>query len=292
MNSRARLAASVSVVVALVPTIASTGQPRTEAGVATTVKIFLQATAARDVATAERLFADEALFVDAAGRVATKAQFLTRMRGAARPTDDAMAGEATIDQEAARVYGDAAVMNLRLTRKDADGSSRAERVTAVLYREGSWRVVAGQSSPVEGAAQELPTLVAGAIDSGRSRTAATAALAQLPRLITRLFASGDDTGYERLLGDEFVRIGPDGSMLAKLPSARRFGVNTSNPVAPSDVSGVRVRRYGNLGVVTNEESRVGADGRRNPSRFLRVFIQRAGTWLLILAHQTMTIPVA
>ncbi|HYH86162.1 MAG TPA: nuclear transport factor 2 family protein [Pyrinomonadaceae bacterium] len=97
----------------------------------------------RDVATLERVIADDWMCIDGAGERIGKAELLERVASGASRLESHV-----FDEMELRIYGDAAIVTGRLTGKGRDEEGQlsfSQRYTRVyVKRDGAWRAVATQ----------------------------------------------------------------------------------------------------------------------------------------------------
>jgi hypothetical protein len=103
----------------------------------------------RDIATLERVLAEEYTFVESHGRVLSRAELIDNFK-----SGDRVLVSYTIDDDRVQVYGTTAVMtyhyrsNERYRGQDQSGEFRFLRVFAKRDGGGPWQMVAGQETAV------------------------------------------------------------------------------------------------------------------------------------------------
>jgi ketosteroid isomerase-like protein len=133
----------------------------------------------------------------------------------------------------------------------------------------------------------LPGAARGEPRSAERDRAALAAIEQ-----AWLSGSSDAATLSRILADDFVHVLPTGDMVGKEAHIHWATAHPPPPGAHRRFDGLRVRVYGDVGVVTGAVvSRVGnAPERRNA--FTDVFVYRADRWQAVSAQETMPVAAA
>ena len=101
----------------------------------------------------------------------------------------------------------------------------------------------------------------------------------------------DAAALDRIYADDFIGIGPSGTVRAKPQVLADF---TSHDLKFQSITteDVRIRVYGNTVVETGRSTMVGQDkGRVVPrdNRFTRVWVRRQGRWRLVANHYSTLI---
>jgi uncharacterized protein (TIGR02246 family) len=120
-----------------------------EAAVRRLEETVAAATERNDADALAPLLAPDFSFVNPAGLLVSKEQFLNNFRtGRLRNT------AYTVDEMKVRIYGSAAVVTYRSSVAGTAGlqalSSRRRRTTVLVKRDGRWLIVAQQSTPILG----------------------------------------------------------------------------------------------------------------------------------------------
>ena len=114
---------------------------------------YITALKGKDMATLERIWADDLTFITPRGQVQTKAQRVADIQSGANRFDSLETADRTV-----RLYGDTAVMTSLTTLKGQYGGQDASgqfRVTQVFAKRGGrWQIVALQMTPVAAPAPE------------------------------------------------------------------------------------------------------------------------------------------
>ena len=133
---------------AAVPTTSQTSEAERE--VKQMIKEYRQALLKRDVAALERIWADDYTFINASGKLLSKAERLANLKSGATALETIKSeGEPVV-----RVYGDAAVAVSRVTLagrysgRATSGAFRSMHVWA--KRQGHWQLVANQQTRITG----------------------------------------------------------------------------------------------------------------------------------------------
>jgi len=101
----------------------------------------------------------------------------------------------------------------------------------------------------------------------------------------------DATALDRIYADDFIGIGPSGTVRTKPQVLADF---TSHDLKFQSITTdeVRIRVYGNTAVETGQTTTVGQDkGKVVPrdNRFTRVWVRRQGRWRLVANHYSTLI---
>lgn len=119
----------------------------------------------------------------------------------------------------------------------------------------------------------------------------TADLIGLEKQFSQAIVKGDIEGLERLVSDDWIIVGPEGKVIER---SVFFGVMKSGLLTHSTMESdeVRVRTYGNTGIVTARVVAVGSyqgQAFTTKERSTDVFVRRNGLWKCVLTQLT-TIP--
>src|SRR5919109_36780 len=106
----------------------------------------IQALLQHDVATLDRIMADECVHVESNGTIRTKAQFIAAFK-AGEFAFDAF----TIEENRVRIHGDTAVAIGRYSNRTRTGgqtlpTKRARHLRVYVKRAGSWQLIAHQAT--------------------------------------------------------------------------------------------------------------------------------------------------
>jgi hypothetical protein len=88
---------------------------------------------------------------------------------------------------------------------------------------------------------------------------------------SKAMSSGDAAGWGKYTTEDFIVVGPDGSMRTK---AERLAEIKAKPTAASGLTDVKVRKYGPGTAVSIGQGTV--DGK--PTRITTVWVQQEGVW--------------
>ena len=154
------LAAALTLSTATTPALSQAAAPSTtsqageaeqaEREVKQMIREYRQALLRRDVATLERIWADDYTFINAGGKLLSKADRLANLRSGATALGAIKSG----GEPVVRVYGDAAVAISRVTiagrysGRETSGVFRSMHVWA--KRQGRWQLVANQQTRITG----------------------------------------------------------------------------------------------------------------------------------------------
>jgi ketosteroid isomerase-like protein len=96
-------------------------------------------------------------------------------------------------------------------------------------------------------------------------------------------ASGDTTGIERFIADDFIGVDPDGSHYTK---AQTIAETKTAPTifASNHLNAVQVRFYGDAAVAQGSESWVRHDGKKGRFVWTDTWIRRNGQWQIVAAE--------
>jgi len=102
----------------------------------------------------------------------------------------------------------------------------------------------------------------------------------------------DAAALDRLYADDFIGVGPSGTVRSKPQVIADFTLGTLKfqSITTADV---QVRIYGNTAVETGRSTMKGADnGKAVPqdTRFTRVWVKQQGRWRLVANHYSCQIP--
>ena len=99
-------------------------------------------------ATHQRFWAEDIVYTRSTGLVRTKADIMAGFAGDQPPADEI---RWSAEDVLVRPYGDAAALTFRLVGRAADGSTMQYRNSAMfLKRDGEWRAVTWQATPIAG----------------------------------------------------------------------------------------------------------------------------------------------
>jgi uncharacterized protein (TIGR02246 family) len=142
------------------------------------------------------------------------------------------------------------------------------------------------------------TLTAASIARGQKQSARRDQTRNVARVIRQLDQEriqaqidADKAALDRLYADDFIGIGPSGTVRAKPQVLSDF---TSGDLKFQSITtdDVQVRVYGNTAVETGRSTMIGQDkGKVVPrdNRFTRVWVKQQGRWLLVANHYSLLI---
>jgi uncharacterized protein (TIGR02246 family) len=126
---------------------------------------------------------------------------------------------------------------------------------------------------------------------GDQRGSVEQAIRQLDGERIRAQVGADAAALERIYADDFIGIGPSGTVRTKSQVIADF---TSGELKFQSITtdDVRVRVYGNTAVETGRSTMNGQDkGKAVPreNRFTRVWVKQQGRWRLVANHYSLLI---
>jgi ketosteroid isomerase-like protein len=190
----------------------------------------------------------------------------------------------TIEDLHVRPYGDVALV---IGRQVVGGSP--VRFTRVWVKQaGKWLVASQHTSPLTNTQAASLWPPARPVDSACGKTDA-GEMAAVWAEESRAFRAKDVTGYSRIVGDDYIRIGqgiltkPEFMKVVGDPQ-RRAATSAANTVEQ------KVRFYGNgcVAVLTLRQTPTSGPNQQETRR-TRVYVRRGGRWQEVLVHIT---PVA
>src|SRR5437868_12591808 len=121
------------------------------------------------------------------------------------------------------------------------------------------------------------------------RSSVEQAIRQLDKERIQAQIGADAVALERIYADDFIGIGPSGTVRTKPQVLADF---TSHDLKFQTITtdDVRIRVYGNTVVETGRSTMVGQDkGRVVPrdNRFTRVWVRRQGRWRIVANHYSL-----
>jgi len=149
-----------------------------------------------------------------------------------------------------------------------------------MKRAGTWGLVLMAAILVSGAGGTPPQ------SSDRSKTGQE--LLALETAWDDAVVAKDTTALERIIADDFVMIGADGTVSDK----RQLIEGIANPelqIEPFQTEDVRVRIYGNVAVLTGRYSQQGrwkGQAYETAARYTDVYVRSGGRWHAVSAQAT------
>jgi Domain of unknown function (DUF4440) len=96
----------------------------------------------------------------------------------------------------------------------------------------------------------------------------------------------DKSTLERIIADDFVGIGVFGGLDSKADRVQRFHPGPNPPAAAESLEDLRVRYYGDVGIVNGKVVGAYKDGKTAYEvRFTDVFNYRGGRWVAVNAQE-------
>src|SRR5689334_1097717 len=103
--------------------------------------------------------------------------------------------------------------------------------------------------------------------------------------------SADRAALDRIYADDFIGIGPSGTVRTKPQVLSDFTSGTLK-FQSIDIDDVQVRIYGNTAVETGRSTMHGQDKNKTvpvDNRFTRVWVKQSGRWRLVANHYSLLI---
>jgi len=196
---------------------------------------FLAGASRNDVATHERFWANDLVYVRSAGRLTTKDEILSGLRGRPATSSDEPPTTYTSEDVHIRQYGDTAVVNFRLVGAAA---REGRRETTRYLNTGVFRKAAGRWQAVSWQATRVP------FTAEEAREGVLAAEAAMRRALV----AGDAKALEQILDEGYVWTRGSGEPVtrAHILEVVRSG---RQGYARIDASDLAVSVYGDTAVV-------------------------------------------
>jgi uncharacterized protein (TIGR02246 family) len=270
---RLLLAAAAAFVLAAALACSQTGHSRAsdEQAIRSTIEELMAALNRNDVEAAGRIYADDYAIVLADGSTTTKAQRLAALK-----SGELKYLSLAFDNLKVRQYGDAAVANYHVSGKSVgragERDENSQAMVMLVKKDGRWQVVSSQLT-----------------DSAASPSGAPGEKA-LDQLLDDYIAALGKNSAEAVgpfLSGQYVRVGPDGSMLNKdqaLAALRSGDLKYASVVADE-----RVWRMfgGDTAVSTSRVTLKGTLGGREMGGTYRAttMLRKEGArWVLVSTH--------
>lgn len=146
MNRLSRTAMAVLMMFSTLPLFAS---PLAESDLRAALKKYRQALVKKDLATLEKIWTDDYTFIDAHGRVRTKADRLADLKSSVTSLDSI-----THEQEPQfRIHGEVGIIRSDVTLvgryngKEVKGEFRSTHIWT--HRDGRWQLLLNQLTPID-----------------------------------------------------------------------------------------------------------------------------------------------
>jgi uncharacterized protein (TIGR02246 family) len=126
-------------------------------------------------------------------------------------------------------------------------------------------------------------------DSDRTRIEETIRKLDSERIQAQIHA--DATALDRLYAEDFIGIGPSGTVRTK-PQVISDFTSADLKFQSITTEDVQVRVYGNTAVETGRSTMIGQDkGKTVPrdNRFTRVWVKQQGRWQLVANHYSLVV---
>lgn len=223
----------------------------------------------KDLATLNRIWADDYMFVSPSGTVSNKTQ-RTATITSGTPSDFFAYEDIKI-----RFYGNTAVINTIVKRKTAGQvNTIIDHTTLVMVKNsGRWQMVNGQGTTI---AADTPV------------TNDEQAIKQIEQELLDALLKGDASANERYQADTYVFTAPDGTVMNK---AKGIADIKSGDLKfeSSKMDDIKVQVYGNTAVVTCRTTDKGKYKDMDLSgqyRWTDTFAKTNGRWQLVAGHGT------
>lgn len=227
---------------------------------------------AKDLATLNRIWADDYIFVSPAGTVANKVQRAAAIT--AGTPDEFFAYE----DVKTRIYGNTAVINTMVKSKNASqvNATTIPSTLVMVKNSGRWQIVNGQGTM---AAVNTP---------GTNDEQAIKQIKQIEQELLDALLKGDASANERYQADNYVFTAPDGTVMNK---AKGIADIKSGDLKfeSSKMDDIKVQVHGHTAVVTCRTTDKGKYKDIDLSgqyRWTDTFAKTNGRWLLVAGHGT------
>jgi ketosteroid isomerase-like protein len=198
---------------------------------------------------------------------------------------------ASVDQVVVRQYGEAALVQ-GVYEAPAEGQVRRVRYTDVyLWKDGRWRMVAAQATPLRGGAGKLLLRGTAPVHAPWQGTEPSgsddAVLRQLNADYVQAYRDADVAWYDAHLAPDYTVVNGDGSYSDRAAALSDFAKPSyATLMRRFPVDHVVIRRFGDLALIEAENAFERKDGRTGVSRYTDIWHRRDGRWLCVSAHIT------
>ena len=248
---------------------------------------FVEASIHPDNDYMEALAGEDFLSLSTGGDWHERAEVLAGMREPAR-----YEGASYMDI-GVRLYGAVALVQGVFEAQRADAQPARVRYTDVYAWNGSaWRLVGGANSRLkEGTPVQLQTgaLPAFAPWQGKDPQGDDdAVLRALNANYVKAFRESDVAWYDAHLAPDYNVVYGDGSFHDRAGALADFAKPTfAEHLASFPVDNVRIRRFGDVALVSAENASTRTDGRKGENRYTDIWLKQDGRWRCIQAHITV-----
>jgi len=109
-------------------------------------------------------------------------------------------------------------------------------------------------------------------------------LRELNDLYIRCVVKADADQFDKILASDFLNSNPDGTVVDKPEFLRR--IRAGQPLKSMDIDDVRIRMFGDIGIIHARTTYASADGATGVGRYTDIWSKRDGQWLAVAAHVT------
>jgi ketosteroid isomerase-like protein len=248
---------------------------------------FVEASIHPDNAFMAALAADEFLALTTSGDWHERTEFLAGMREPARYEG------ASYSDVGVRLYGEVAVVQGVFEGQRAGSVPGRVRYTDVYVWSGSsWRLVGGANSRLkEGTPIGLQSGVVPAFAAWQGKDPQgdnEAVLRALNANYVKAFRESDVAWYDAHLAPDYNVVYGDGSFHDRAGALADFAKPTfAEQLALFPVGNVRIRRFGDIALISAENAYERKDGRKGENRYTDIWLKQDGRWRCIQAHITV-----
>lgn len=248
---------------------------------------FVEASIHPDNAFMESLAAEDFLALTTTGNWHERAEFLAGMREPARYEG------ASYSNIGVRLYGDVALVQGVFEAQRAGVAPGRVRYTDVYTWNGTgWRLVGGANSRLkEGTTIDLQTGVVPAFQAWKGKDPQgddETVLRALNANYVKAFRESDVGWYDAHLAQDYNVVYGDGSFHDRAGALADFAKPTfAEHLALFPVDNVRIRRFGDVALVSAENAYERKDGRKGENRYTDIWLKQDGRWRCIQAHITV-----
>jgi ketosteroid isomerase-like protein len=223
---------------------------------------------AKDVTALNRLWADDYMFISAAGMVFNKAQ------RAAAISSGTPSEYFAYENVKVRLYGNSAVINSTVKFKNAGQDTALNIASLVMIKNGGrWQVVNGQGSPA----------ATSTADANDQKT-----VMQIEQDMTAALLKGDVSVNERYQTDDFIFTAPNATVMNKAQGIADIKSGDLK-FESSKIEDMKVLVVGNTAVATYRTTDKGKYKDQDLSgeyRWTDTFVKQNGRWQLIAGQGT------
>lgn len=248
---------------------------------------FVEASIHPDNAFMESLAAEDFLALTTTGNWHERAEFLAGMREPARYEG------ASYSNIGVRLYGDVAlVQGVFEAQRTGVAPGRVRYTDVYVWNGTGWRLVGGANSRLkEGTTIDLQTGVVPAFQAWKGKDPQgddETVLRALNANYVKAFRESDVGWYDAHLAQDYNVVYGDGSFHDRAGALADFAKPTfAEHLALFPVDNVRIRRFGDVALVSAENAYERKDGRKGENRYTDIWLKQDGRWRCIQAHITV-----